>query len=326
MKNKILLKRKIFIGLGLIGLIVFLFLISTLSAQEVNHEQEEKLVQEEKPKPSLGLSVAPGGLMIQNVKPGQTFGLYEKAGVALIIENKDINPHTYIINTFKPSRVGNKKWLKGYSEIPDPTWFWFENNEITVGPQSKQEVKMYLKIPEEDPYYNQHWSISLGISGKPESGKMLALAVYPRYQIETESKTGLEEKPHGLIGIEPSNLIFKNLPLRKKEKKKIILYNNDQTAHKYTVTSQVIEVDPTREQIFVTSGYTWVPNKKWLRPKRKKVKILPGESKELTVSVKIPKKKEHYQKKWEALIFIEPDQGRSRFARVLIETEKLPKK
>jgi len=325
MKNKILLRRKIFLGLALIGIIVFLFLNSNLSAQEVNHDQEKKLIHEEKPKPSLGLSVQPGGLMIQKVKLGETYDLHQKAGIALIVENKDINPHTYLINTFKPSQVGNKKWLRGYSEIPDPAWFWFENAEVTVGAQSKKEVKMFFKIPQEDKYYNQHWSISLGISGKPEAGKMLALAVYPRYQIETESKTGLHEKPAGLIGLEPSRLIFKNLPLRKKERKKIILYNNDKIAHKYKITSQVIEVDQTREQIFVSSGYSWLPKERWLKPKKKRVKILPGESKELTISVKIPKRKGHYQKKWEALIFIEPDEGRSRFARIQIETEKLPK-
>ena len=323
MKNKILLVCKIFLGL-----LVFLFLNNTLFAQaervvqEENPVMQENLVQEEKPKPSLGLSVAPGGMMIQNVKLGETYDLYEKTGIALIVENKDKTSHTYMIDTFKPSQVGNKKWLQGYSEIPDPGWFWFDNGEITVEAQSKKKVKMFLKIPDEDKYYNQHWTVSLGISGKPEAGKMLSLAVYPRYQIETEDKTGLEEKPAGLIGLEPGGLVFEDLLLGKKEKKRIAIYNNDKTAHRYMITSSVIEAGPTREQIVVSSGYSWIPDKRWVKPNRKRLKILPGESKDLTISVRIPKAKGHYQKKWEALIFIEPDEGLPGFVRVRIDTQE----
>ena len=290
-----------------------------------------------KQKPSVGLSVYPGGILIQKVEPGETYDLYEKSGVALIIENKDENPHTYTIDTFKPSHVGNKKWLEGYSQIPDPAWFWLESSEVTVEAQSRKNVRMFLKIPDEEKYYNQHWTVSLGVRGKPEAGNMLSLAVYPRYQIETESKTGLKERPDGLTGIEPATLVFENVPLGKKQKKKIKMYNNDTIKHYYTLTSKIIEVDPTREQIGTSPGYAWIPNRKWLKPgsnlkniftslflRKRRVKILPNEDKELAVAVKIPKKKEHYQKKWEALIFIEPDEGRSSFVRVQIETEKIP--
>lgn len=297
-----------------LGLIMFLCL-SNLFAQE-------EPIQQEKPKPSLGLSVQPGGLLIQYVKLGQTYDLYEKAGIALIIENKDINPHTYILTTAKPSEVGNKKWLKGYLEMPEPSWFWFEKDEVTVEAQSKKEVKMFLKIPPEDKYYNQHWTVSLGVSGKPEAGQMLALAVYPRYQIETESKIGLKERPDGLIGPEPSTLLLKDLALEKKEKAKIIIYNNDTKTHKYRITPLVIAVDPTREQIVTTPGYSWIPNVKWLKAAKKRLEILPGKSKELTVAINIPKRKEYYQKKWEALIFVESEQEPSGFVRLQIITAK----
>lgn len=280
------------------------------------------LAQEEKPKPSLGLSVQPGGLLIQYVKLGQTYDLYEKAGIALLIENKDSQPHTYILTTSKPSQVGNKKWLKGYLEIPDASWFWFAENEVTVAPQSKKEVKMFLKIPPEDKYYNQHWTVSLGVSGKPEAGQMLALAVYPRYQIETESKTGSKERPDGLIGLEPSTLLLKDLALEKKEKAKIIIYNNDTKTHKYKITPLVIAVDPTREQIVTTPGYSWIPNVKWLKAAKKRLEIKPRESKELTVTINIPKRKEYCQKKWEALIFVESEQEPSGFVRFQIITAK----
>lgn len=302
MRNKILL-----------GLILVLCLNINLLAQE-------EAPQSEKPKPSLGLSVQPGGLLIQYVKLGQTYDLHQKSGIALIIENKDTKPHTYNLTTSKPSQVGSKKWLKGYLELPDPSWFWFEENEVTVEPQSKKEVKMFLKIPEEERYYNQHWAVSLGISGRPEKGQMLTLAVYPRYQIETESKIGLKEKPAGLIGFEPSTILFKDLALGEKAKAKIIIYNNAKKIHNYRIIPKVIEVDPTREQIVATPGYSWIPDIRWVRPNKRKLKIKTNESEELTVTVNIPKKKEYHQKKWEALIFVEPVEGQSGFVRIQIQT------
>lgn len=301
MRNKILL-----------GLIIFLFL-NNLFAQE-------EAIQEEKPRPSLGLSVQPGGLLIQYVKLGQTYDLYEKSGIALIIENKDDKPHTYKLETSKPSQVGNEKWLKGYLEIPDPSWFWFEKDEVTVEAQSKREVKMFLKIPEEKKYYNQHWTVSLEITGKPEIGQMLTLAIYPRYQIETESKAGLKEKPDGLIGFEPSRLLFENLALGKSEKNSIIIYNNDKMSRTYKIVPEVIEVDPTREKIVASPGYSWIPDTKWIRIK-KRLRIRPGESKELIVTVKIPKRQEYYQKRWETLLSVDSDEGPSGFIRIQIETK-----
>ena len=294
--------------------IIYIFFINT------NLFARQKPVQPDKPKPAMGLRVQPGGMLIQHVKLGQTYDIYEKSGVALIVENKDIRPHSYAITTSRPSEVGNKKWLGGYSEIPDPGWFLLETNEITVGPQDREDVKMYIKIPKEEKYYNQRWTVSLGVIGKHGKGDMLALAVYPRYQIETESKTGLSERPDGLTGLEPSMLIFKNVDLEREGK--IIIHNNDDMAHKYEITAKVIDSAPTREQITNTPGYSWIPNIKWVRPEKERIEIKPGEKMDMTVSVKIPPKEEYSKKKWEALIFVSSEEGISRFARVRIETRK----
>lgn len=258
--------------------------------------------------------------MLQKVKLGEEYDIYAKSGVALTIENKDSSPHTYIISTLKPSETGNKKWLKGYTEIPDPSWFWVENNEVLVEAQSKAEVKMYLKIPVEDKYYNQRWTVSLEVKGKSEPGRALSLAVYPRYQIETESKSGLGEKPYGVIGLEPDTLTFENIVLKNKETKKVMLYNNDIIVHSYSIISKVVDVDAAVEQIFPSPGYAWIPNPKWVKVNKRQVKVLPGESAELTITVAISQKEKYYQKKWETLIFVEEKQGESGFVRTQIET------
>ncbi|MFH1777521.1 MAG: hypothetical protein ABH952_08205 [Candidatus Omnitrophota bacterium] len=274
---------------------------------------------EEKAAPSMGLSVQPGGLLIQQVKLGETYDLEEKSGITLLIENKDDLPHTYKITTFKPSAVGNKKWLKGYLEIPDPAWFWFDKDEVTVPPQSREKVRMYFKIPQEEKYYNQHWTISLGIAGSAEKGEMLTLAVYPRYQLETESQSGLQETPDGTCGIVPSTVIFKDLTSGTKQKNIVTIYNNDHNVHKYKITSQIIAVDKSREQIVPSPGYSWIPEITWLKTNKRTLKIKPGKRAELIVTINIPKKSIDVNKKWEALIFIEPDEGRARFMRIKLE-------
>ena len=67
---------------------------------------------------STGLGVSPGGLLIQGVVPGELCDVYEMSKTGLTIYNRDNKPHTYVLSTHKPSEVGNRKWEKGYLEIP----------------------------------------------------------------------------------------------------------------------------------------------------------------------------------------------------------------
>jgi len=269
----------------------------------------------------IRLSVEPGGLLIQHVKPGETYDLTQSSGIALKISNTDTKPRTYRLSTHRPSEVGNRKWLEGYLEILDPSWFWLEQGEVTVGPESDGFVKMYLKIPEEEQYHNQHWVVSVGVQGKPEAGEMLALAAFPRYQIETESKADVKAIPAGLLGIKPAMLQFETMEPGKRKKAQVSLYNNDATARMYTISVKTILVDPTREQIVPSPGYAWIPEPKWMSVSKGWVKVNGNESRTVNVSVKVPNKPEYSGQRWEALLWVEPDEGLPRFARIQIETQ-----
>lgn len=269
----------------------------------------------------IGLAVEPGGLLIQNVKPGEVYDIEEISGVTLNITNQDNRPHTYILTTHKPSMVAAREWIKGYLEIPDPIWFWFEKDEIIVDANSTAKVKMFLKIPDEEKYYNQHWSVSLLVKAKPEPGHMLGLAVAPNFQIETKTKEELEVKPDGLVAFEPSLIRLEDVTLGSKIEAKVRLYNNDDKKHRYRVSSQIFPEDPNKRQITISPNYSWISNPEWIRPEGT-VKIGPGESADLSFNVKVPKDERYYGKKWEAIIFVEPEEGLSGFVRVQIETEK----
>jgi len=278
--------------------------------------------QEESAKPKgIGLTVEPGGLLIQHVKPGETYDLAEKSNITLKISNGASRPTTYQLTTQRPSQVGNRKWLEGYLEMPDPRWFWFEQDEITVEPESDAYVKMYLKVPYGmGDHFNQHWVVSIGVQGKAKTGEMLALAIYPRYQIETESKADIEVPPAGALGLKPSVLEFDEMPLGERKEFQLTLYNNEAENRRYRISVKTIQVDPTREQIFPTPGYTWLQELKWVSPKKKRVKIDGNQSRTVSVKVKIPEKPEYYGKSWETLLWIEPDEGPPRFARIQITT------
>ncbi len=276
-------------------------------------------------RPPMGLRVQPGGLLVQYVPLGTTYDFSENVGIPLTIYNRDVSPHTYLLSTDKPSTVAARKWLKGYLEIPDPSWFWFEKDEVKVEPNSKAEVKMYLNIPDEEKYYNQHWTVALGVKGKPEPGQMLALAVYPRIQIETLSRDGIKERPDGIIGFTPSILSFEDLALGKKEKLKVRIYNNDNRRHTYQIGSNVFPTNPKKEFMHTLPTYAWIPNPTWIKPGRSCISIKPHESEELTIEIKIPKQKEHYNRNWEAILFVEAKKTLPGFVRIQIKTEPMEK-
>ena len=271
----------------------------------------------------MGLAVGPTGLLIQNVKPDDVYDIEQVSGVTLNITNRDNLPHTYILTTHKPSMSAAGKWIKGYLEIPEPHWLWFEKDEVMVDANSMAKIKMYLKIPDKEKYYNQHWSISLLVKAKPEPGQMIGLAAAPNFQIETEAKEKLEVKPDGSIAFEPSLILLEDAILGSKIKAKVKIYNNDHKKHKYRINSHIFPKDPDRRQISKSSGYSWIPNPKWIKPK-KVIRIGPGKSADLSFKVNIPRNEEYYGQEWEAIILVEPEEGLPGFIRVQVETERAP--
>ncbi len=268
----------------------------------------------------IGLSVAPGGLLIQHVKLGELYDLDEVAGTPLKISSRDQKPRTYRLSAHRPSEVGNGKWLQGYLEIPDPAWFWFDQETVTVAPGSSAYVKMYLRIPQDDRYSNQHWVVAVGVQGQAASGEALALAMYPRYQIETVSHPDPETVPSSALGLEPSILSFEKVPLGKRRKSRVTLYNNEAKTHQYRLSVITIPADPTKEQIVPSPGYRWLQDSRWVSLKKEQIRIRAQRTRSVVIRVEVPRAPELHDRSWEALLWIEPDEGLPRFARIQVTT------
>ena len=283
---------------------------------------------------ATGLGVEPGQILIQNVPPGTSYDIFEKTGIKLKVINQDTITHTYSVVSAKPSKVSTGNWLKGYLEIPDPTWFSLEKNELIIGSNDTAYVKMYLNVPNEKKYYNQHWAVAIPIEGKPTKGQIqIMLALYPQFLIETESKESVGEKPYGSIGLEPSIVFLKDVLLGKVMKTKVTLYNNDQQGHTYQLKAVVPElISETKKQAISPSpGYSWIPDAKWVRPKPgnilgifspiKTVSVKAGKNTTFPIEVVVPKNDNCYGQKWEVIIMAEPEKGEAGFVRLRIETQ-----
>lgn len=283
---------------------------------------------------ATGLGIEPGQILIQNVPPGTSYDIFENAGIKLKVINDDTVTQTYSINSAKPSQISTGTWLKGYLEIPDPSWFYLEKNELTIGPNDTGYVKMYLKIPNEEKYYNQHWAVAIPIEGKPSKRQVqIALALYAEFLIETESKESVGEKPDGSIGLEPSIVLLENAQLGKTVKAKATIYNNDKVAHTYRLKAIIPElISETKKQAISPSpGYSWIPDANWVKPNLvkylgllpaiKDLKVGAGKNQSFPIEVLIPKNDNYYGQKWEVIIMAEPEKGEAGFVRLRIETQ-----
>jgi len=266
-----------------------------------------------------GLSVSPAGFIISNVTPGRTFNLYEKTGLKLSIYNNDEASHIFTLSVHKPLEVGRME--KGYLEIPDSNWCWFEKDEIRIGPHQVGYGNLFIKIPEEEEFYNQHWVATLGIMRKREKGIGLGLRINVRVQIETESRTDIKGKPDGIIAFKPSTLRFEDVFPGGAQKGDVTIYNNDSKTHTYRITPLLHSLKKEKQRTYLTKSYQMIPDPKWIILDKDSLKIKPKSSCVLSLKLNIPDRLEYHGKKWEELFLVEPEEGLPGFIRVQFQTD-----
>ncbi len=263
---------------------------------------------------AASLKVSPAQFMVDGVEPGKLYDIFKETGLRLTIYNDDDVEHTWVLSTHRPSERG--RWEKGYAEIPEAKWCWFDKEEITVAPNSAAYAKLYLRIPPEEKYYNQHWIATIGVGGKRGGG--ISLAVDIRVQIETESKVDLKGRPNGPLGLEPGTVRFEDIIPGGSKKMPMIIHNNDVKAHVYKITSLFDDAD-TKKRSYLSHSYAAIPDSGWLKYD-KKIRIKPGRSASIGTQLNVPADAINFGKKWEDILLIEPDEGLAAFVRVQVQT------
>jgi len=280
--------------------------------------------------PTVGLAVEPGGLLLQDIALGELYDLAEKTGIFLTIHNRDRNDHTYVITSYRPSEVGNRRLPVGYSDIGDPSWLWFEQSEVRVPAQGAGKVRMFLRIPEDERYRNQHWSVSVGVAGKPEPGETLTLAVYPRFEIETAAapREELRLRPAGAIGFAPSIVTLR--PRGDSLVGEFVLCNNDSKRHQFKLWVALGGELGEGRRVFPSGGYEWMPENDWIALQRPIAGVGPGWSAiawpelwlggqhhvALPVEIRLPPGMSAPAPGWEAVAVVQRDDGQLGFVRV----------
>jgi len=271
-------------------------------------------------KQEMGLSVEPGGLLIQRVPIGQLYDMDSSIKMRFKISNQSDKPRRYVIKVDKPVKVGVKV-LKGYTQIPDPSWFWFEKNEVLVPANQGEEIKMFLRIPDEEKYCNQKWAVGIDVEGRPVAEERLVLAVSPVFYLETESRSEVKEKPAGFLGLVPGVGALENVALGKtKGISKIRIYNNDTQPHRYKISSIIPSGEPGSQVIIPSPNFSWIPKKEWLKTDRGTIRIGSDEQGEIVLDLDIPKKTEFLKQRWEGILLVESEEGLANFVRIQIKT------
>jgi len=261
---------------------------------------------------AASMKVSPAGFIIHNIVPGKTYDVYKETGLQLAIYNDGTEAKTYLLSSHLPSEGG--KWEKGYLEIPDPKWCWFEQDEIIVEANSNAYARFHLKIPDEERYFNQHWVVTLNITGKPGSGGGMGVAINVRAQIETQDRSDIKGvPPDGLLGIVPSIIT-----LKAQEKGEVVIFNNSAVSETYKIYALT---DKEKFKTYISAGFSPLPKPDWIRPGDGSLTIPAGGSKTLSLNSALPEKERSSAEKYEAIIFIE-GHGAAGFARVRVTGAK----
>ena len=100
----------------------------------------------------------------------------------------------------------------------------------------------------------------------------------------------------------------------------ILLFNNDSKPHEYEI-SALFDDEEVQRKSYLSKTYTEIPNSTWLTvPKR--IRIGAGGTASLNLRLNVPDDPAHFGKKWEHLVYIQPDEGRAEFVRVQVRMRK----
>jgi len=271
---------------------------------------------------AVGMRVSPGGAVIQGLRPGERHELT----TPLTVINDDDAPTVVTITALKPSSQGMKP-PPGYCDIPDPSWLTFSESTVTVPRRGQAAVRMGLAIPAGQPHFNQHWSVAVAIRGRPVKGQMLSLALYPRFEIETEPlaiESSLWRRPKpplGDLAATPSVVTADGVvPGAKAQRIVLRVWNNTDKPWQGQVTLIADAAAAKKERLDLSGGWNWLEDPSWVRFENEKLTLQPRSSHKLTVEVAVPEKRENYKRAREAILIFKSADGPAAFARVRVKT------
>lgn len=263
--------------------------------------------------PASAMKVSPGAFCAQNVKIGQE----TDTGIDLTIDNETDKEREFSVRVVSPRTLKSES-LKGYSNLPITGWLRLEKTTMVAPAKGQVKSRMYIKIPNEEQYYNQQWAVSCLIEYVGQKG-LFQEAIMTLFMFETMPKKDVTEKPFGNLAVVPSVVKVTGSAMKAKEEFSFKLYNNTADEHTYTIKTFVPKEEKGKLEINVTSGLAWAKNTSWISPRVRKIKVAPGTFAEIKLNVTVPASELAGDKGVEALVFADSDTGERKFVRVQVE-------
>jgi hypothetical protein len=270
---------------------------------------------------AVGLRVSPGGALIQGIEPGQKAEL----AVPITVMSDDPEPKAIVFAAVAPRRE-KMKVPAGYNDIPDLAWVSFTKPEVEVPAKGHAAVKMILSIPQGKEYHNQHWSVAVAVRSKPVAGQMLALGLYPRFEIETSPariKGGLFRGPKPPAGdlafapsLEEAAGVVPGGPARRLS---LELWNNTAKPWRGEATIVAGAEAAKKERLDLSGGFEWLPDPAWLKLDTAKLEVGANRAADVELDVAIPSGAANRGRSWEAILLVKGDEGLAAFARIRVK-------
>ena len=266
---------------------------------------------------ALGMRVQPGGALIQNFPLGEKRAL----PTPFVIYNDNDTPTTMTVVAVKPSEVGSTA-PRGYSEIPDPKWMSFEPSEITIPAKQRGTMKMFLTVPQDEKYLNQHWSVSLAVRTVVGKHERIGLAVYPRFEIETQPGARAQP-PEGQLVITPSQALFEELVTGAPALQKTFrIWNSTDKRLQCKVAAWGRPEKDSRPAAALSHGQSWIPDTTWVRIKDNTVAIPPQVHVDIPIEIAVPQDDAYRGGTWETILMVTAKDDLVTFARLRLKTRK----
>jgi hypothetical protein len=255
--------------------------------------------------PAAGLTVEPGGLLIQDVPVGEARSVVDASGISFVVHNRDEISHSYAISVHRPSRAGNGAWPRGYCEIPDASWIRPVPEILTIPPGSSAVFDLEIDVPDDARLYNQKWAATLSVESVPVPGINVALALYPSIQIETRAVVGAKARPLGAVAVAPATLRASET----REPLAFEVYNNDTEPHDY-----LVQVGSSGGKIPGSPGLTAAECDRYLIPRSDRLWVAAGGTATVLLDID-PEAVKRRPDFWEQLVFVESESGDCTFVR-----------
>lgn len=270
----------------------------------------------------MGLRVSPGAALIQGLPPGQRVEL----STPITIMNDDDRPHVMTIAALSPAEQ-NMALPSGYTALPDPSWVSFTKSEVVVAARKHGTVKMVVNIPPGEAYCDQHWSVALAVRSKPGRGQLLALGLYPRFEMETvpssvaPPSTNKAVRPRGRLVVTPSLTSVTDVaPGSEPKRVTLTIWNNTSDLWRGEANLVTDAQAAKKERLSLSGGHRWLPDPSWIEIKQPALVVQPAEPTKLVLEVRVPEGEQNHTHAWEAILLLRCDRGPEAIARLRVKS------